>query len=205
MTALPMFPLGTVMLPGRVLPLHVFEPRYLELLEHCLGHSPEFGVVLITAGDEVGGGDERSEVGTVARIVEAVQAPGGRWVVSTVGTRRIRVERWLPDEPYPRAEVRDWPDGPPDDRTDALLVEVAGLLRNCLARQTELGEDVVPATFDVPEEPSVASFLLSSAASLEVADAQRLLEASAPTQRLEALGVLLQSRLAALDHAIGHR
>lgn len=204
MTALPMFPLGTVLLPGSILPLHVFEPRYLELLHHCLEHAPEFGVVLITEGHEVGGTDQRSAVGTVARIVEAMEASGGRWMVSTIGTRRIRVDRWLPAEPYPLAEVQDWPDGPAEAGIEDLLGVAVGLLRNCLARQTELGEDVIPATFDVPEDPTVASYLLTSAASLDASDSQRLLEAPDPTRRLEDLVGVLRARLAVLDRAIGH-
>ena len=59
----PMFPLGTVLLPGGILPLHVFEDRYRELTEYCLGNQTSFGVVLIERGHEVGGGDVRASVG----------------------------------------------------------------------------------------------------------------------------------------------
>jgi Lon protease-like protein len=68
MAALPMFPLGTVLLPGGVMPLHVFEPRYRQMIKDCMASDAEFGVTLIERGSEVGGGDVRSEVGTVARI-----------------------------------------------------------------------------------------------------------------------------------------
>ena len=68
---LPMFPLGTVLFPSVFLPLHVFEPRYQELTRDCLAGDNEFGVVLIERGSEVGGGDARFDVGTVARIIEA--------------------------------------------------------------------------------------------------------------------------------------
>ena len=101
-----MFPLGTVLLPSGVLPLHVFEPRYRRLAEDCLEGVPEFGVVLIERGSEVGGGDQRTAVGTVARIVEAATFDDGRYALGTVGVRRIRVVRWLEDDPYPRASPR---------------------------------------------------------------------------------------------------
>lgn len=68
---IPMFPLGTVLLPGAYLPLHVFEPRYRRLVQACLEGSPEFGVVLIERGSEVGGGERRFDVGCVARILSA--------------------------------------------------------------------------------------------------------------------------------------
>src|SRR6056297_1832821 len=111
---LPMFPLGSVLFPTMVLPLHVFEPRYRALVEHCLATDKEFGVCLIERGSEVGGGDLRTDVGTVAQIIDAEQFDDGRWALACVGTRRIRIDRWLQDVPYPRALVEPWLDDPPD-------------------------------------------------------------------------------------------
>ena len=72
-----MFPLGTVLFPYATLPLHVFEPRYRVLVHDCLASdAPEFGVVLIERGSEVGGGDVRFRTGTVARLVEAAEQRG---------------------------------------------------------------------------------------------------------------------------------
>ena len=99
MAPLPMFPLGTVLLPSVYLPLHVFEPRYRELVQVCLDGNQEFGVVLIERGSEVGGGDQRVDVGTVAQIVEATRMPDGRWALGAVGTRRIRVRGVPPGSP----------------------------------------------------------------------------------------------------------
>ena len=99
MPVLPMFPLGTVLLPGMVLPLHVFEPRYRQLVQDCEAGDGEFGVVLIERGSEVGGGDVRTDVGTVAKIVQSQSLPDGRYLLATVGARRLRVERWLDDDP----------------------------------------------------------------------------------------------------------
>src|SRR4051794_29363897 len=106
MALMPMFPLGSVLLPGAVLPLHVFEPRYRTLVDACLAADEhEFGVVLIDRGHEVGGGDVRRRAGTVARMMQVAELEAGRYAVVAVGTRRIRVERWLDDDPYPRADV----------------------------------------------------------------------------------------------------
>src|SRR5688500_3974780 len=107
-----MFPLGSVLVPTMVLALQLFEPRYLELARACTTGRPEFGVVLRERGSGVGGGDVRRDVGCSARIVEATELADGRWVMATVGTERIRVTQWLPDAPYPRAEVEPWPDAP---------------------------------------------------------------------------------------------
>ena len=86
-----MFPLGAVLFPSMVLPLHVFEPRYRALTRDCLAGDRRFGVVLIERGSEVGGGDVRFSVGTAAQIVEAAELPDGRFALGTVGVQRVRV------------------------------------------------------------------------------------------------------------------
>ncbi|HKA85142.1 MAG TPA: LON peptidase substrate-binding domain-containing protein, partial [Acidimicrobiales bacterium] len=109
MPVAPMFPLGTVLVPGMVLPLHVFEPRYRRMVNDSrTHHDSTFGVVLIERGSEVGGGDVRTDVGTLARILRAEELPDGRWILGALGIHRIRVDRWLPDDPYPRAEIHEW-------------------------------------------------------------------------------------------------
>jgi len=85
-------------------------PRYRQLVDDCRAGDGRFGVVLIERGSEVGGGDVRTDVGTLARIVEARELPDGRRLLGVVGVERIRVERWLTDDPYPRAETAAWPD-----------------------------------------------------------------------------------------------
>src|SRR5205085_12341103 len=108
----PMFPLGTVLFPYAVLPLHVFEPRYRLMMRHVLDGDQEFGVVLIERGSEVGGGDVRFDTGTIARVAQANELPDGRFVCTAVGVRRVRVRAWLPDDPYPLADTDAIDDGP---------------------------------------------------------------------------------------------
>src|SRR3954453_11666540 len=138
---LPMFPLGTVLFPHAVLPLHIFEERYRALVETGLRGHGRFGVVLIERGYEGGGGDARFGVGTVARIVEAARTPDGRYLLATVGTDRFRVKKWLDDDPYPRAEI-DVINDPKRPRDDAAArrTEVQQLLGRVLALSAELGE-----------------------------------------------------------------
>jgi len=100
-----MFPLGSVLLPAMPLALRLFEPRYLRMLGDLLDEeAPVFGVVLIERGHEVGGGDQRFDVGTVARVLE-VEAHEGFMSLVAVGTERFRVAQWAGEQPYPRAEV----------------------------------------------------------------------------------------------------
>jgi Lon protease-like protein len=192
MPVLPMFPLGTVLLPSLVLPLHVFEPRYRQMTEDCLGGDREFGVVLIERGNEVGGGDTRTSVGTVARVVEAVPFPDGRWALATVGTRRIRVRQWLDDDPYPRAEVEDWDDPPPAAGLAGALATTVGVLRRVLATQAELGDAAAPATQELSEDPVLASYQALAISPLGAADRQALLAAPSAEDRVTRLRSLLE-------------
>lgn len=192
-----MFPLGSVLLPGGVLPLHVFEPRYRQLVVDCLAapDEPEFGVTLIERGWEVGGGDQRADVGVVARIARVDALEGGRYSVVAIGTRRIRVNAWLPDDPYPLADVDDWPDRDPDapdlpDRVTDGVDRVRGLLE--LAAQVgELSGDVDDVDLTVSDDALLASYHLAALAPLGPADRYRLLCAPSPSERLEALGEAL--------------
>jgi hypothetical protein len=105
-----MFPLGTVLLPGGLLPLRLFEARYLALLADVLQEDePEIGFVLIERGHEAGGGDVRFSTATVGRIVQVEPRESEVGMVA-VGRRRVEVEGWLPEDPYPRAKVRDLPE-----------------------------------------------------------------------------------------------
>lgn len=100
-----MFPLGSVLFPGMPLALRVFEERYLKMMGAVLNDdNPQFGVVLIERGPEVGGGEKRFDVGTLAEVLE-VAAPDGPLAVVARGTQRFRVTSWLDDDPYPRAEI----------------------------------------------------------------------------------------------------
>jgi uncharacterized protein len=195
MTTLPMFPLGSVLLPGMAIPLHVFEPRYRQLVHHCLasteeGAGPEFGVTLIERGSEVGGGDVRTDAGTVARIVEAAMLDDGRWYLVVVGTRRVRVARWLDDDPYPRADVEDWPDadeGAPAEGVD----ELTAALRRVLALRAELGEAAPPATLLLAEDPTLALWQIAGAAGIGPLDLQSVLVAPSVADRRALVAELL--------------
>lgn len=195
-----MFPLGSVLFPYAVLPLRVFEPRYLELTHTCLQGDGRFGVVLIERGYEVGGGDTRFSVGTVARIVEAARTPEGRYLLATVGTERFRVRRWLDDDPYPRADVemlaepKRAPDGAAEcrDRVERLLVR-------SLAMRSELGESTASVDANLDADPIRASYEAASLAPIGALDAQRLLEFDDPLARLAALEHVLVEEIEVLE------
>jgi len=105
-----MFPLGSVLLPAMPLPLRIFEPRYLKLLGDLMGsENPEFGVVLIERGAEVGGDDQRMKLGTIASVIN-IGTTEEFYGLESVGTQRFKVTTWLPDDPYPLAVIELIPD-----------------------------------------------------------------------------------------------
>jgi Lon protease-like protein len=198
LTELPMFPLHTVVFPGVGIPLHVFEPRYRALTRHCLDGDGRFGIVLIERGSEVGGGDVRFDLGTLVHIAEAAELPDGRWVLVAVGVSRLRVARWLPDEPYPRAEVAELEDQPPGPDAGERRDAVERLLRRALAIKAELGDPAAPATAELDADPALAAYQAASLAPIGPADAQRLLEPDGADERLRFLSVLLEEEVEVL-------
>ena len=194
-----MFPLGTVLLPYAHLPLHIFEPRDRALIKDVLAGSGEFGVVLIERGHEVGGGDARFAVGTVARVVQTAELPDGRWLVDAVGTERFRVTEWLPEDPYPQALVEPVEDDPDDEtagpeaQADAAQRRnaVERVLRQVLALQVELGFPAPSAVRSLDDDPATAAFEAALLSPIGPMDAQKVLEAPGTVARLALLESLL--------------
>ena len=196
---LPMFPLGTVLVPGAGLPLHVFEPRYRAMTKDCLAGDGCFGVVLIERGSEVGGHDVRSDIGTRARIVESAELPDGRWALVAAGEERLRVRRWLDDDPYPRAEVEPWPDVEPGSGYAGDLAATIALLRRALALTAEAGRAAAPATVELADDPLVAGYQAVALAPIPTLDRHQLLAAPSPEARAASLAELLRDRIELIE------
>ncbi|MBS9535341.1 LON peptidase substrate-binding domain-containing protein [Mycobacterium sp. M1] len=122
---MPMFPLEWVLLPGEELALRIFELRYTVLVGDLIrSGDPRFGVVLIARGREVGGGEQRNDVGTMVSITHYDELGSGRYNLRCLTGQRIRVGEWLPDDPYPRAMAQVWPDEPSDELTEKQFSEL---------------------------------------------------------------------------------
>ena len=188
---LPMFPLGTVLFPSGVLPLRVFEPRYRDMIEDLLPGNREFGVVLIERGSEVGGGEVRSGIGTMAKILEARESKDGHWAVVAMGLQRIMVDRWLPDDPYPMAEVRPFPDRPGPGVDPASYAALRDRLHCLLDGLVALGETVPSDRVEIAEDPALGSLQMAALAPLTPFDRQRILEVDRVEDRCRLLGDLL--------------
>jgi Lon protease-like protein len=182
-----MFPLGNVLFPHAMTSLHIFEPRYRALARDCTQGNGEFGIVLIERGHEVGGGDVRFKVGTVAKIVEALELSDGRWLMGALGVRRLRVNTWLPDDPYPLALVEDLEDAALLGDDVDLVSAADRAVRRALAYKAELDEAAAPATVKLDDEPSVLALQLAAIAPIGPLDRQMLLEEDDSRARIQRL------------------
>ena len=188
-----MFPLQSALLPGETLPLRIFEPRYSRLVQDCLAAAePSFGVVLISRGTEVGGGESRSDVGALARIAEHADLGMGQYqVLATMGDR-IRVVEWLPDDPYPRAVIEAWSDepGPPvgPEQIGGVIDRILALYQRVAeARGLGLRPDALAVEPEVADDPSRHIYALAATVPMGPADRYAVLAAPTLAERVSVL------------------
>ncbi len=188
----PMFPLGAVLLPASQLPMQIFEARYTAMLGDVMDSHREFGVVMITRGSEVGGGEQRSDVGTIAQIIEAEQEAKDRWRIVAAGTRRFDVVQWLPDDPYPNAVVRDRSETMSTRNETALTVEdVAHRLERLILAARTNGYPVDALDAQIADDAALGSFQLAGLAPFGSYDRQRVLRIDNPQDRLSMVDELI--------------
>lgn len=199
------FPLEGVLLPSMVLPLNIFEPRYIQMVREVADGTNQFGVVLLRRGSEVGvpeaGTDfdrVRTVVGTMASVLDS-QVHGGGIRLLTGGAERFRVVHWLSDRPYPRASVEFWPmqnddlEGNEHTAQQALGDEVAHAVQQLedlggLLQRAGVSLGPVP---DLSTDPVIAIDQLCVVAPLQPYDRQRLLESPGSNERLGLLRSLV--------------
>jgi uncharacterized protein len=211
---LPLFPLGTVLLPGATLPLHVFEPRYRQLtVDLVTGAVPdrEFGVVAVREGwaPDDDGIEGLHAVGCTALLRDVRRLPDGRFDLVTEGARRFRlVDLDADSKPYLMASVEPLPDDPARDAAhDAAVGELTRILstaaraahRRYCAAAWKAGDWSEPEP-DV--EPGTLPHVLAADCLLPVGDRQRLLELTSPVERLRLVRALL-AREASLLSQLG--
>lgn len=172
--ATPMFPLGSVLFPTVPISLRVFEPRYLTLVGRLLDEQdagPEFGIVLIERGHEAGGGDQRASVGTLAQLVSVAAGADDLFIVG-LGTRRFSVERWLDDDPYPRAEISMLPELEWSEALASLRADAEAVVRRAIAR---VADPEAVAGIELSDDPIASIWQLAAMAPLGEYDRYTLL------------------------------
>jgi len=182
-----LFPLNSVLFPGAVLNLHIFEPRYKQMINECLESGEGFGVALIAEGAEAGDTNVLPHnVGSIAEILEVQPLPFGRYFISTVGLKRFRIREVISREPYLIAEVDviDEPEQKADREVDELLPAVRERFEEYIAMLVEFsGQE---STVALPDDPQGTSYLIGDMLQVAERVKQRLLEISDTKARLRA-------------------
>lgn len=187
MTTLPMFPLGSVLFPYMPLQLRVFEPRYLVMLARVLDAEPsEFGIVLIERGQEVGGGERRFGIGTVARVVQ-LDAPEGYLNLVVQGAGRIEITEWLPEDPHPLAAVRELPELEWDDALLPLREQAESVVRRTLSAASEFRDQEWSPDVELSHDPLAAAWQLAAIAPVGPLDQIVLLRSETMAELLTAI------------------
>ena len=176
MPVMPMFPLGTVLLPAMPLSLRIFEERYLKLLGDLVtSDNPEFGVVLIERGQEVGATDKRMNLGTIASVTN-IGTLDEFYGLESVGAQRFRVNAWLPDDPYPLADVDLLPDLIWDETLAPARVHLETKVRNLLAFASEFGDLQYGADTEFSNDPIDACWQMAGVLPIGQLDHRDLLQ-----------------------------
>jgi len=183
---LPLFPLNTVLFPRMPLPLHIFEPRYQEMIARCMEERIGFGVLLIREGLEVGGNAETHTVGTVARIVSADPLDDGRMNIMTMGVVRFRLLKSHNHHSYQSGDIETWQDEMGDPKTLSKLtkeahkayIQYVAELAELMDEQERLGQIVAPL------DPQVLSYTIASNLQVTNDDKQSLLNLETVQERL---------------------
>jgi Lon protease-like protein len=173
---LPLFPLNTVLFPGMVLPLHIFEERYKLMINHCLEGERPFGVLLIREGQEVGSGAVPYQVGTTTVIAGVSRMDDGRMNIVAVGNERFRLRAIRYDQPYLVGDAEPWPltgadAGRARDQVGAvraLFSSYLSLLALAQGQQVDVEE--------VPTDPRLLALLVAITLKLPMSQKQRLLD-----------------------------
>ncbi|HEU4753053.1 MAG TPA: LON peptidase substrate-binding domain-containing protein [Armatimonadota bacterium] len=179
---IPIFPLHTVLFPGMRLPLHVFEPRYQEMVRYCREEDRQFGVSLIRSGAEVGGPAEPHAIGTTCEILSATPVGEGRLYLSTVGREPFRIVRLIRERAYLEAEVEILPPPTPGELGDLpgrVSTAASRYIRGLLVQHGQ-----PDSSFELPADPRELSELVGAVLQSPLSVRQELLEIQEVSARL---------------------
>ena len=183
----PLFPLGLVLLPGEVVPLHIFEERYKLLIGECLEEDREFGIVWVSD-------DGLKEVGCTARVTQLLERmDDGRMNILVQGTHPFRLLRRIEELPYPAGDVELL------DETEAESAPEAGA--DARARYADLVERVSDSRPSESDLQELDAYGMAATLDFALEAKQGLLELRSEVQRLERLSELFDATLKRLDYA----
>jgi Lon protease-like protein len=188
------------------LPLHIFEPRYREMIALCASEERPFGVILIREGAEAGPPAVPFNIGTTARIVDLSRLDDGRMNIITVGDQRFRLTGYSANKrPYLVGEIEHLLDDPAEaGETEAIAQDVATLARRYVAMvQAASGQDLVP--LELSSDPAEISFVVGGSLHVDNYQRQQLLETTLVEQRLAMERTILEREIARVETFLRQR
>jgi uncharacterized protein len=198
----PLFPLGTVLYPGLPLPLHIFEPRYRQLVQDLLdGPQPgRFGVIAIRKGRETGvdGVSALYEVGCTATLRRVAAYEDGRFDVVTVGSQRFRLAGLDDSRPYLQAEVELLEESTGDQAAAELAADAVQRAFGSYVEALSRREGIETSPPELPDEPILLSYVVAASMILDLPARQALLTEEDALHRLTAERALLAREITML-------
>ena len=162
------------------MPLRIFEPRYLQLFSELTEENPTFGTCLIEKGHEVGGQDSRFSYGTLCEITDLKDLGQNQLAVQCLGIKRILVRKWLPDNPYPVAQIEELDAS--ENKDFQLKEEIIEELERCYVLLVQMG--VIPAeSMDIKGLERIDLYTACALAPLGQLDKYKLLAAESENDR----------------------
>lgn len=205
MPVIPMFPLNTVLLPGMPLPLRIFEERYLKLLGDLMSaDEPQFGVVLESGALPPTDNGHRSTLGTIASVSE-IGTTGEFLGLESRGTQRFRVIEWLPDDPYPVADVELLPEFEWDDDLSAERDRVEADVRVLLTMASTFGDLTFGPDVEISDDPIEASWQLAGVLPVGELDRLDVLMSDTPAELLARTAAIVEAGMATLTDMLDTR
>ncbi len=197
---LPIFPLPLVLFPGAPQLLHIFEPRYRQMLADCMDGDRKFGISWVAAADEPDPAPAVGSVGCIAHVSAHTTLPDGRSNILTVGEHRYVLRAYLDtDRPYRVARVETFDDEPESaEGTEDLCARVTEAFRRFTAALAALN-DAAAGTSEIAEDPGTLSFQVAASLEIEAQAKQELLALRSIRRRLEALERRLHVAIDELD------
>jgi Lon protease-like protein len=199
---LPLFPLRTVLFPGMVLPLRIFEERYKLMINRCLEEARPFGVVLIREGKEVGGGAMPYGIGTTAVIAGVNRLAEGQLNIVTIGNDRFRLQDISHGLPYLVGQAEPWPlTGGDQEQARVRVSPVRTLFAEYASLLAQAQGDEVKIE-DVPSDPMSLALLIAVALKLPMSQKQQLLTQPSVADMLGAEWAILRREKPLLDYIV---
>ncbi len=196
-TDLPLFPLDTVLFPGMILPLHIFEERYKLMIKDCLLEEQPFGVVLIRPDQE-----RFYDIGTTAVIAGLSHLAEGRMNIVTIGSERFRLLAVREDRPYLVGHAEPWPLADDDgERTQRLVGPLRALFRQYVVLLAQAQGHKIEVE-EVPTDPQTLALLVAIALQLPMPQKQHLLAQATVAHLLRAEQAIMRREQLILNYII---